>query len=264
MDRIAIIGFGEAARTFVDAGLLAHAAYDCDPARRNGIAAHATPHEALKGATLVLSLVTADCALDAAQTYAPMLAPGTLWCDGNSIAPATKQAAAEMLAGAGVTYLDVAIMAPVHPARLAVPLLVSGADVARGVARLTTAGFTSVTAVSDSVGRASSIKMIRSIMVKGIEALTAEMLLAADAAGVTDQVLASLGDDWTTKADYNLDRMLVHGTRRAAEMREVAKTLEALGIEPVMTRGTIARQADFGAIVGGSPDGLWAKLGIAA
>ncbi len=90
----------------------------------------------------------------------------------------------------------------------------------------------SVAIVPGAVGAASSIKMIRSVMVKGLEALTAECFLAADAAGVTEAVRASLdaswpGTDWGAKADYNLERMMAHGIRRAAEMEEVAKTLDA-------------------------------------
>ena len=89
--------------------------------------------------------------------------------------------------------------------------------------------------------------MIRSVMVKGVEALTAEMMLAAEAAGVTEEVLASLdasekSQGWAQRAEYNLERMTTHGLRRAAEMEESAKTLIALGIEPVMTAGTVCRQ----------------------
>ena len=104
-----------------------------------------------------------------------------------------------------------------------------------------------VRVVGDEVGQASSIKMIRSVMVKGIEALTAEMIAAAEAAGVADEVLASLdasekASPWAQKAAYNLERMHTHGVRRAAEMEESAKTLLSLGVAPVMTRGTIYRQ----------------------
>ncbi len=155
-------------------------------------------------------------------------------------------------------------MSPVHPARLNVPLLLSGPDAEEGAAILSALGFAEVRTLPGDVGRASSVKMIRSVMIKGIEALTAEMLLAGVAAGVTDEVLASLGSEWLARADYNLDRMLVHGRRRADEMREVAKTLEALGIDPLMTRGTIERQAQLGAIARGAPEGLSAKLELVA
>ena len=125
------------------------------------------------------------------------------------------------------------------------PLLISGPHAGDAAAALAGLGFSNVRIVGDDVGRASAIKMIRSVMVKGVEALTAEMMLAARKAGVEDEVLGSLGDGWPDKAAYNLERMATHGSRRAAEMEESAKTLEALGIEPLMTRGIIIRQREM-------------------
>lgn len=254
-ERIALIGYGEAASTFAEAAADWAArgrGWDIDPARRAAMARAgiATADDAagvLRGAQLVLSLVTADAALDAAAACAPLLAPGAIWCDMNSIAPQTKREAARAVEAAGGRYADVAVLAPVMPARLAVPLLVSGPDAQDAAAMLRAAGFANVRAVGAEVGRASAIKMIRSVMVKGVEALTAEMMLAAEAAGVADEVLASLDASerslgWAERAEYNLERMATHGARRAAEMEEAARTLEGLGIEPVMTRGTVARQ----------------------
>ena len=90
-------------------------------------------------------------------------------------------------------------------------------------------------------------------MIKGIEALTLECFLAAARAGVDADVAASLrnnypGIDWTKMSEYNIERMASHGIRRAAEMREVADTLRELGVEPLMTAGTIARQQQLGEI----------------
>lgn len=244
---LSLIGFGEAACAFVGGGLAASAAYDIDSAKRDGIAAHHDAGAALRGATVVVSLVTADQALSAAQAYAPLLAPGTLYFDMNSVAPETKRAAALVIENGGGRYVDVAIMSPVYPKQMDVPLLISGPHAEAGAVALRTAGFAYVRIVGDDVGKASAIKMIRSVMVKGIEALTAEMMFAARAADVESDVLASLGDDWANKADYNLERMTTHGLRRAAEMEESAKTLIALGIDPVMTRGTIVRQREMAA-----------------
>ena len=154
---------------------------------------------------------------------------------------------ARAIEGTGGRYVDVAVMAPVDPARLSVPLLLSGLYAAAGEVALRALGFSNVRILPGEVGRASSVKMIRSVMVKGIEALTAEMMLAGDAAGVSGDVLASLGGDWPSKAAYNIERMTTHGARRAAEMEEVAKTLVALGIDPVMTRGTVKRQREMAA-----------------
>lgn len=254
---LALIGFGEAGSTFARAaGWEAEArAFDIDPARAAvmadlGVSGCTDRAEALDGAALVLSLVTADRAVAAARECAPFLAPGAVWCDMNSVAPETKREAAAVIEAAGARYVDVAVLAPVDPARLAAPLLVAGEAGEAAEALLRSAGFTNVRCVGKEIGRASAIKMIRSVMVKGIEALTAEMMLAAEAAGVTGEVLASLdasekAKPWAERADYNIERMTTHGLRRAAEMEESAKTLRSLGVEPVMTEGTVTRQREM-------------------
>lgn len=255
--KLALIGCGEAGSTFAGAAEWGGSArsWDILAERRasmaaTGVIAAEDAAEALAGADLVLSLVTADAALAAAREYAPLLKPGAVWCDMNSVAPATKMSAAQAVEAAGGCYVDGAVLAPVHPARLAVPLLLAGQAAAEAEAMLREAGFDNIRVVGQDVGRASAIKMIRSVMVKGIEALTAEMMLAARAAGVADEVLASLDASekvrsWHDRAAYNLDRMVTHGARRAAEMEESAKTLAALGVDPVMTRGTVARQSEM-------------------
>ena len=201
--------------------------------------------DALAGAQVVLSLVTASSALQAATDDAPFIAPGALWIDMNSVAPDTKRSAASVIEAAGGRYVDAAVMAPVQPAALAVPLLLSGAHAAEAAQVLAQLGFSNIRLAGEDIGRASTIKMLRSVMVKGIEALTAEMVLAARRAGVADEVLGSLGEDWSQRAEYNLERMIRHGQRRADEMEEVAKTLETLGVEPLMTNGTITRQREM-------------------
>lgn len=257
MRTLAMIGFGEAGTTFASAMSCARRAFDRkidDPATRDamlgniakaGVEACHGAAEALAGAQVMLSLVTASSALQAATDDAPFIAPGALWIDMNSVAPETKRRAATVIEAAGGRYVDAAIMAPVQPAALSVPVLLSGPDAADAAQALSDLGFSNIRIVGSEVGRASTIKMLRSVMVKGIEALTAEMVLAARHAGVADEVLASLGEDWARKAEYNLERMTRHGQRRADEMEEVAKTLEALGVEPLMTCGTIVRQREL-------------------
>ncbi len=216
---------------------------------------------ALVGAEIILSVVTADQALLTAACAADHLEPGSLYCDMNSIAPNTKIAAAQIIEAAGGRYVDVAVMSPVNPARRKTPLLVSGPHAEAGAAALAALGFTNVRVVGDKLGRASTIKMLRSVMYKGMEALTAECLIACERAGVTDEVLGSFGNDWSSGADYRLDRMMVHGLRRAAEMYESSETLRSLGVAPILTEGTVDWQqaiAEFG--VSPVPEGLKAKL----
>ncbi len=250
-----LIGNGEAGQAFdLEGDWLA---FDALPARSKA----KSLAEALAGAQVVLCVVTADGALAAAEAASPCLAAGALFCDMNSVAPATKQAAARVIEAAGGRYLDVAVMSPVYPARRDVPLLVSGPHAEAGLAALTALGFGNVRAVGSDIGRASTIKMLRSVMYKGMEALTAECLIACEKAGVTDEVLGSFGSDWANGADYRLDRMLVHGLRRAAEMQESSKTLEALGVAPMMTDNTASWQQAMGELgISPVPEGIKAKL----
>jgi hypothetical protein len=95
--------------------------------------------------------------------------------------------------------------------------------------------------------------MIRSVMIKGIEALSLECFLAARRAGIVEEVAASLKNnyptlDWSTIKDYNIERMASHGVRRADEMDQVAETLRELGIEPLMATATSTRQREMGLI----------------
>ncbi|MGD9811921.1 MAG: DUF1932 domain-containing protein [Sphingobium sp.] len=276
MDRtIALIGFGEAAGTFAcAAGWQERAkvfdvktdAADTRDAMlgafaRAGVTGCDTVAAALAGADAVLSLVTADQSMAVAETVVASIAKDVLFLDMNSVAPQTKRAAAEIVEAAGGRYADVAVMAPVNPAKLDVPLLVSGLHAAAASDLLSGIGFTNIRVVGDEVGRASTIKMLRSVMYKGMEALTAECLIACERAGVTEDVLGSFGNDWSTGADYRLDRMIVHGSRRAAEMEEAVKTLVGLGVAPLMTRGTVQRQREIGSLgLSPVPDGLNAKL----
>lgn len=273
-ETVVLIGFGEAGQAFARPDI---AAFDIAienvqtrPAKiadfeRADVRWSATPAGALAHADIVLCLVTADQALAAAQRCAPLLKAGALWLDMNSVAPGTKREAAQAIEPTGGRYVDVAVMAPVLPARLSVPLLAAGPHAEPAAEALRAYGFTKVEVAGPKVGDASAIKMIRSVMVKGLEALTAECVLAAERAGVRDAVLASLDaswkeQGWAERVDYNLDRMLAHGVRRAAEMEEVAKTLSDLGVDPAMTRGTIRRQREMGALHMTPPDGLTAKL----
>ncbi len=265
---LCLIGFGEAAQALVSGwtgaglapGLRAYdlkTDMDADTAAakradyaRAGVTGCATTQAAVAGADAVLSLVTADAALDAARACATDLAPGTLFFDGNSCAPSTKRASAALIEAAGGRYVDMAIMAPVHPRLHRVPVLLSGPHAEAGAAFLRALDM-APQVEPGPVGRASSIKMIRSVMVKGLEALIAECLLAGRQAGVEDAVIASLeasypGLGWEARAAYNLERMMVHGPRRAAEMREVAHTIRDLGLPDTMAQAT----ADWEELIG--------------
>ena len=145
-----------------------------------------------------------------------------------------------------------AIMAPLSGLGHRVPIPLSGHSAERAANRLRELDMVREV-IGDAVGQASSVKMLRSVMIKGLKALTAECMLGARRAGVDRRVLASLltSDlevDWPARAAYNLERMTTHGTRRAAEMREVAFTLREMGLPAVMAAATEEWQARLGAM----------------
>ena len=264
---VAFIGFGEAglaiAETLAASGRAdGMRAYDIKLDDRDGgaamrariedagLTACATAKEAVEGAEIVICVVTADQAAKAAGTAARHLAAGALWLDMNSCAPGTKQIAAGPVNAAGGTYVDVAVMAPITPRGHETPMLAASAEPDSVAARLAEAGLAPRFVGSD-IGRASTIKMLRSVMVKGMEALTVECFRAAVRAGVADEVANSLdasesGLGWAAQTAYNMERMTAHGIRRAAEMREVAKTLRDFNVAPAMTTGTIAWEEEMG------------------
>ncbi len=268
--RIAFVGFGEAAMAFVkgwrDIGNLVIRAYDIKTdsgdgavvaAKRGdydalGVIGAETLADALEGAEVIFSLVTADQAFASADAAARHIGAGCLFFDCNSCAPGTKRRSAQCIETVGGRYVDVAVMSPVYPKLHKTPLLVSGPHSAAAMTVLDCLQMDAKVLEGD-VGRASSVKMIRSIMMKGLEALFAECVLAGRVAGVDENVLASLdvtypGFDFTKRAAYSFERMTEHGKRRAEEMKEVALTIEELGLPSDMARATVQWQQRIGVL----------------
>ena len=267
---IAFLGFGEAARAFLhgwrsEPGFSARiAAYDIKTdsadlsvaaAKRadygaEAVAGAASAPEAAANAQVVFSVVTADQAHEAALAALPGLPKGAFFFDCDSCAPQTKVRTAEAVEGAGGRYVDVAVMAAVHPRLHRTPLLISGPHAHAAAPVLAALGMVAQIHAGP-VGSASAVKMIRSIMMKGLEALVCECVLAGTKAGVIDEVLESLDDsypgfDWRKRSAYMLERVMTHGVRRAAEMREVAVTVDQFGLDGAMSRASVEWQQAIG------------------
>lgn len=258
--QIAMIGFGEVGQIFARdlraAGVSHVAAFDIafenpdspqsQAARAQGTTVCASAGEAAALADLVISSVTAGSALTAAQSVAGHLAHAPFFLDVNSVSPSTKQAAGAVVERAGGRYVEAAVMTSVPPHGIRSPMLLGGPHAETFICHAAPWDMR-LTAFSPEVGRASSVKMCRSVMIKGLEALTTECMLAARHYGVEKQVLNSLADtlpheDWRSLARYMISRALLHGRRRAEEMREVAKTVQEAGIEPMLASSTATRQ----------------------
>jgi 3-hydroxyisobutyrate dehydrogenase-like beta-hydroxyacid dehydrogenase len=263
---VSFIGFGEAGQAIAgglrEAGVERIAAFDIlfsaqagEKLRQAGqaISVHCagSAAEAVREADIVLSAVTAASSVEAAQSVRPHVSQGAFFLDINSVSPGRKQETAKLL-GNAARYVDVAVLAPIHPARHRTPMLLAGPHAAAIAPGLGELGMR-VTVAGGEIGAAAAIKMVRSVMIKGIEALTFECFVAAARAGVVEAVAASMknnypGLDWDKVVTYNLERMAHHGERRAAEMEEVADTLRELGVEPRMTLATVQRQREMGQI----------------
>jgi 3-hydroxyisobutyrate dehydrogenase-like beta-hydroxyacid dehydrogenase len=253
MDRYGIIGFGEVGGIFardLAAQGAAVAAFDVAPAAqaRAAAAGWAAPsaHDAASSAGVVVVSVTAGSALDAMRSLRGGLGHAPFVLDVNSVSPAAKQEAARIVEAAGGRYVEAAVMTSVPPKGLRSPMLLGGPHAAAFMAAVAPLGM-DLTDYAPEVGRASSVKMCRSVMIKGLEALTTECMLAARHYGVEADVLRTLGDtlphpDWPGLARYVISRALIHGKRRAEEMREVARTVEDAGLEPLLSRAIAERQ----------------------
>src|SRR5229473_3413576 len=182
--------------------------------------------EAIRGVELVISAVTCSAAADVARDSAPYLRGGQTYLDINSVSPETKREIARILESTKAIFVEAAVMAPVSPQRLKVPMLLGGAEAGPVAARLRSIGM-NVTPISDRIGVASAVKMCRSVIIKGIEALAA--------------TYPQMGWDGPLP-DYLISRVAEHGRRRAAEMREAAETLRNIGLEPLTALATAERQ----------------------
>lgn len=257
--RVAFVGFGEVgehfARDLKKAGVADIAAFDIQQApdglprqraARAGIPLLGSAREALEGAGLVICCVTAGSDKEAARMAAPFLRRGAFWLDVNSVSPGTKRDCATLIESAGGRFVEAAVMTSVPPRGLASPMLLGGPH-ARAFMAFAAPLPMELTFHDERIGIASAVKMCRSVMVKGIEALATESMLAARHYGVEKQVLASLSDtlphpEWPKLARYVISRALIHGRRRAEEMREVARTVSEAGIEPLLAAPTADRQ----------------------
>lgn len=257
---VGLVGYGEVGRILAEdlrARQVAVTAYDIKldggdaaPLREHAAAhgvALATSHENLAGgADLIVSAVTASQTVRVAQACAPAVRPGAWFLDFNSASPGAKQRAAALIDGGGGRYVEGAVMTSLPPYRIKVPLLLGGAGAAELAPLLNALGF-AARAASPRLGVASAVKMCRSVMVKGLEALVIESFTTARAYGVEDDVLASLketfpGIDWEKQGAYFFQRVIEHGRRRSEEVREVAQTVREAGLTPWSSEATAERQ----------------------
>ncbi|ABM37473.1 NAD(P)-dependent oxidoreductase [Polaromonas naphthalenivorans] len=284
INNIGLVGYGEVGKIFSaglkeQPGIAAMSVWDlklAGPATQAAELAHAaaagvTAQPCLQAlceaSDLVISAVTASSTLAVAREAAQFIRPGAIFLDLNSASPGTKQQCAALIDAAGAHYVEAGVMTSVPPYGIRVPMLLGGARAAE-LAPLLAGWGMDARAVSERLGVASAIKMCRSIMIKGLEALVIESYATARAYGVEDQVLPTLqetfpGIDWSAQGAYFFSRVVQHGQRRAEEMRESANTVREAGFEPLMTAAIatkhqwVADQARAGVFAGVDKGARW-------
>ncbi len=236
-------------------------------AREHGVQACASAAALCSASSLVISAVTASNTLAVAQEAARHLRPGTFFLDLNSASPGTKAQCAALVEAAGGHYVEAGVMTSVPPYGIRVPMLLGGAKAAE-LAAVLNAWDMDAKPVAEQIGVASAIKMCRSVMIKGLEALVIESYTTARAYGVEEHMLPTLyetfpGIDWTAQGAYFFSRVAQHGKRRAEEMRESANTVLEAGFTPYMAAAIadkhdwVAQQARTGVFAGLDKGAPW-------
>lgn len=258
---ISIIGFGEAgpvvARTLLAAGFrvsaydrlqlsATHAQAQIKKMEQVGVTVAANPAALVTDADLIISTVTASEALVAASSTLDGLTSQSHWLDLNSISPASKMAVASCVKAKGCGFTEAVAMDTVPAKGAKVPILMCGADAQRWSSLLNQAGM-NTSVIGERYGLAASTKLLRSIIIKGMESLFAESIEAAGRLGVQERVLDSMqatypGLNWEEVAAYQLSRSVQHAARRAAEMKEAASLVKSLDIEPLMSNAIASKQ----------------------
>jgi len=267
LEHLGIVGYGEVGKVFaaglkdrmrsvsawdlkfgIDADSAATREAELAHAAQAGVQASPSMQVLCQKADFVLSAVTASNTLAVAQQAAKHLRTGAIFIDLNSASPGTKQQAAQAVEAAGAHYVEAGVMTSVPPYGIRVPMLLGGAQAQALAEQLNGFGM-DAKPVASQIGIASAIKMCRSVMIKGLEALVIESYTTARRYGVEGHMIPTLSEtfpsiDWEKQGAYFFSRVAQHGKRRAEEMREAANTVREAGFEPWMA-DAIANKHDW-------------------
>jgi 3-hydroxyisobutyrate dehydrogenase-like beta-hydroxyacid dehydrogenase len=235
---VSVLGLGEAgsaiARDLVAAGARVRG---FDPVQRapEGVEPAPDASAAAAGADVVLSVNSADVALELAETVAPVLRQGALFADLNTSAPALKRAIAAALGAWGGRCADVALLRGVPGLGVRTPALVSGTGAEEFATRFRSFGMP-VTVVGSKAGEAAARKLARSVFMKGLAAALAEALAAGRRLDCEEWLRTDIAATMVDADERLVDRLVEgsrrHAVRRVEEMSAAVAMLEELEVEP--------------------------------
>jgi 3-hydroxyisobutyrate dehydrogenase-like beta-hydroxyacid dehydrogenase len=216
-----------------------------DRMRSAGVRAAESMADAVAGADVVIAAVPGSAGRDVAEACAEHLRHGQLYVDPTSCLPAAKAGTADLVGRSGAEYVDVAVLGTVVTAGAQVPMLAAGPGAARWKDEGTAAGL-KITAMAGPAGDAALIKLLRTVYMKGRDALVLELLLAARRYGVDEAVLESIGGaseqvPFPKLAERVMCSLAVYAERRADELADAASLVREVGIEPLMAEAGESR-----------------------
>jgi 3-hydroxyisobutyrate dehydrogenase-like beta-hydroxyacid dehydrogenase len=247
--RVAVLGLGEAggrlAADLVSAGVEVRG-YDPSPVPApDGVERAGDPVSAVDGSTIVLASTTASTALAAAESALPGLGDGAIYADLNTASPALKRDLAALVDGADARFVDVALLGPVPARGLGTPALASGSGAEAFADAFRPLGMP-VDVLSDTPGEAATLKLLRSVFMKGLAASALESLRAAEAAGhatwLEGEIAAVVGEPLRERLVEGSRR---HAARRVDELAAARELLLELGVEPRIASASAAVLAEL-------------------
>lgn len=211
-------------------------------AQQAGVELVSSSVEIVQWADVLFAAVPSSFTLDVCKEIKDSLRPGQLYIDVSASTPAAKEAIWEMVKDTGVLFVDAAMLGSLPKDKHQVPITASGNGAAKFHEVMTPHGM-KITLAGKKAGSASAIKLVRSIYMKGISGLMIEMLQAADAYGVTDEVVSSIAKSmdnipFTSHLDRLVTGSALHCARRAAELKGSIAMLEEAKLSPEMTAAT--------------------------
>jgi 3-hydroxyisobutyrate dehydrogenase len=247
--KIAIIGAGEVGRTYAKAVAeqSAHTAILCDPypgdetlqfVREAGLELHREAGTWLADVDRAWLCVTGDLALTVCGHLLSHLGPAAVIVDLTTAAPGDKRSAFRRAAERGVRYVDAVILGAIALTGVATPLLAAGATSAEAMREFAGLGAPVRVLPQAEAGDAAALKLLRTILTKGLEALAVECLVAAEKQGIRAELCDAMSDvdaaGFANFLDMLVRTHIQHSARRLHEVQRAEAQLSSLGLPASM------------------------------
>ncbi|WP_378934611.1 NAD(P)-binding domain-containing protein [Metabacillus herbersteinensis] len=251
---IGIIGYGEVGRIFIE-GLLntnnTLFVYDIllanqenkNPKMSEDPNIHFKPTIDSLASTcdLIFSLVNSGSAFNVAEAISKCIKKNAILIDLTTSTPQVKKKSEELITIQGARYIDAAIMGTVVTEKFNVPIIIGGDDSGEITIYLKELGFNCVNLDLPN-GSAASIKLLRSVFMKGLEALILETMIVSKHHDVLEEVMNSISttmenNKFSTFSKALFDTHHIHKVRRFKEVTDSCKVIEEAKITPYVTEG---------------------------